>query len=30
VVERRHTQHREASACGVEQCGQRQTGMRGS
>jgi hypothetical protein len=30
VVERRHTQQRAASACGVEQWGQRQTGMRGS
>jgi hypothetical protein len=27
VVERRQTQQRELSACGVPQCGQRQTGM---
>jgi hypothetical protein len=27
VVERRHTQQRELSACGVPQYGQRQTGM---
>ena len=30
VVERWHTQQRAASACGVEQWGHRQTGMRGS
>ena len=30
VLERRHTQQRAASGCGVRQCGQRQFGMRGS
>jgi hypothetical protein len=29
VVDRRQTQQRDASACGVAQCGQRQTGMAG-
>jgi hypothetical protein len=30
VVERRQTQHRDDSICGVLQCGQRQTGICGS
>ena len=30
VLERRQTQQRAASGCGVRQCGQRQFGMRGS
>ncbi len=30
VLERRQTQHRAASGCGVRQCGQRQFGMTGS
>ena len=30
VVDRRQTQQRDASACGVAQWGQRQTGMAGS
>jgi hypothetical protein len=29
VLERRQTQQRAASGCGVRQCGQRQFGMRG-
>jgi hypothetical protein len=29
VLERRHTQHRAASGCGVRQCGQRQFAMHG-